>query len=158
MEPIRWADLPEAVQNTCEIARRCNYVMELGEYYLPRFETPGAYSVEDFLAVQAAEGLQGKFEQYPELANLAEDHGVVVAVNQNGRWAPYFSYMRQAIDAGWIGSCMREPTGTTSRNSRTKRTAAATCYWIKANRWDLAQLSTPRSNTRERWYPRSLTS
>jgi len=29
--------------------------------------------------------------------------GVRMAVNQNGRWAPYFSYMRQAVKSGLIG-------------------------------------------------------
>lgn len=29
--------------------------------------------------------------------------GVKMAVNQNGRWAPYFSYMRQAVKSGLIG-------------------------------------------------------
>lgn len=37
------------------------------------------------------------------LVELAEKHGVTLAVNQNGRWAPYFSYMRQAVLAGLIG-------------------------------------------------------
>jgi len=37
------------------------------------------------------------------LVALARDAGVRLAVNQNGRWAPYFSYMRQAVRAGLIG-------------------------------------------------------
>ncbi len=37
------------------------------------------------------------------LADLADRKGVKLAVNQNGRWAPYFSYMRQAIAAGLVG-------------------------------------------------------
>ena len=37
------------------------------------------------------------------LVNLAHDAGVRLAVNQNGRWAPYFSYMRHAVRAGIIG-------------------------------------------------------
>ncbi len=38
-----------------------------------------------------------------ELVQLARDHGVKLAVNQNGRWAPHFSYMRAALAAGLIG-------------------------------------------------------
>lgn len=38
-----------------------------------------------------------------ELVDLAEQHGVRLAVNQNGRWAPHFSYMRTAIAEGMIG-------------------------------------------------------
>jgi predicted dehydrogenase len=37
------------------------------------------------------------------LADLADEQGVRLAVNQNGRWAPHFSYLRQAIHSGLIG-------------------------------------------------------
>jgi predicted dehydrogenase len=37
------------------------------------------------------------------LVKLADAAGVRLAVNQNGRWAPYFRYMRQAVRAGVIG-------------------------------------------------------
>jgi predicted dehydrogenase len=37
------------------------------------------------------------------LVSLAHEAGVKMAVNQNGRWAPYFSYMRQAVKSGLIG-------------------------------------------------------
>ncbi len=37
------------------------------------------------------------------LVELAERQGVKLAVNQNGRWAPHFSYIRQAVSAGLIG-------------------------------------------------------
>ncbi len=37
------------------------------------------------------------------LARLARDLGLKLAVNQNGRWAPHFSYLREAIRAGLIG-------------------------------------------------------
>lgn len=37
------------------------------------------------------------------LVDLAANAGVKIAVNQNGRWAPYFSYMRQAVKSGLIG-------------------------------------------------------
>ncbi len=37
------------------------------------------------------------------LVALAEANDVKLAVNQNGRWAPHFSYIRQAINAGLIG-------------------------------------------------------
>ena len=37
------------------------------------------------------------------LAELARTLGLKLAVNQNGRWAPHFSWMREAIRAGLIG-------------------------------------------------------
>jgi len=36
-------------------------------------------------------------------ADLADEMGVKLAINQNARWAPHFSYIRHAIDAGVIG-------------------------------------------------------
>ena len=38
-----------------------------------------------------------------ELVKLAEEMGVCLAVNQNGRWAPHFSYLRNAVANGVIG-------------------------------------------------------
>ncbi len=38
-----------------------------------------------------------------QLVKLAQNAGVRMAVNQNGRWAPYFSYMRHAVRSGLIG-------------------------------------------------------
>jgi predicted dehydrogenase len=38
-----------------------------------------------------------------KLVALAEEKNLKLAVNQNGRWAPHFSYIRQAVEAGVIG-------------------------------------------------------
>jgi predicted dehydrogenase len=40
------------------------------------------------------------------MVELAQRQGVKLAVNQNGRWAPHFSYIRQAIQAGLLGQVM----------------------------------------------------
>ncbi len=40
------------------------------------------------------------------LADLADQKGVRLAVNQNGRWAPHFSYITHAISAGLIGEVL----------------------------------------------------
>jgi predicted dehydrogenase len=37
------------------------------------------------------------------LIKLADKHGRKLAVNQNGRWAPHFSYLAAAVKAGIIG-------------------------------------------------------
>jgi predicted dehydrogenase len=39
-----------------------------------------------------------------QLADLADEMGVKLAVNQNARWAPHFSYIREAARAGLLGS------------------------------------------------------
>lgn len=38
-----------------------------------------------------------------DLVKLADDKGVKLAVNQNGRWAPHKAFMREAVRAGLIG-------------------------------------------------------
>ena len=38
-----------------------------------------------------------------DLVKLAEDRGVKLAVNQNGRWAPHKAWMREAVRAGLVG-------------------------------------------------------
>jgi predicted dehydrogenase len=38
-----------------------------------------------------------------KLVALADRKKLRLAVNQNGRWAPYFSYLRRAVQAGLIG-------------------------------------------------------
>jgi predicted dehydrogenase len=40
------------------------------------------------------------------LCDLADATGVVLAVNQNGRWAPHFAWMRAAVREGLIGEVM----------------------------------------------------
>jgi predicted dehydrogenase len=40
------------------------------------------------------------------LADLADAKGVKLAVNQNGRWAPHFAYMREAVRTGLLGEVM----------------------------------------------------
>ncbi len=37
------------------------------------------------------------------LVQLAKDHGVKLAVNQNGRWSPHMAWMREACKSGLIG-------------------------------------------------------
>jgi predicted dehydrogenase len=37
------------------------------------------------------------------LVDLADRKGVCLAVNQNGRWAPHFRYVREAVAAGLLG-------------------------------------------------------
>jgi len=52
-----FADLPEALENSVEIARRCNLSIELGKSKLPQFPTPDGMTLDDFLAAEAAKGL-----------------------------------------------------------------------------------------------------
>ncbi|MCX9566138.1 DNA polymerase III subunit alpha [Vibrio cholerae] len=56
-----FADIPEALANSAEIAKRCNVTVRLGEYFLPNFPT-GGMAIEDFLVMKSREGLEERLE------------------------------------------------------------------------------------------------
>ena len=56
-------DVPEAVDNSFEIARRCNLELKLGKSVLPAYPVPGNLSTEDFLREEARRGLLERLEQ-----------------------------------------------------------------------------------------------
>ena len=67
-----FADLPEAISNTVEIAKRCNVTVRLGEYFLPKFPT-GEMSTEDYLVMRSREGLEERLAfLFPDPAVRAE--------------------------------------------------------------------------------------
>ena len=62
-----FADIPEALQNSVEIAKRCSLGITLGKNYLPQFPTPNNESLDDYLRVQAHAGLLQRLEVlYPD--------------------------------------------------------------------------------------------
>ena len=58
-----FSDLPEALANTVEIARRCSVTIPLGEPSLPDFPVPEGTTIEDFLSQLSHEGLSRRLEQ-----------------------------------------------------------------------------------------------
>ena len=57
-----FAEMPEAVSNTMDVANRCNLTLEFGKFYLPKYEIkdPGE-SLEDHLDRKATQGLEKLF-------------------------------------------------------------------------------------------------
>ncbi|HUX90252.1 MAG TPA: DNA polymerase III subunit alpha [Gallionellaceae bacterium] len=52
-----FADMPEVLANSVEIAKRCNLTLQLGKPYLPNFPTPNGVSLDDFLRTESELGL-----------------------------------------------------------------------------------------------------
>jgi DNA polymerase-3 subunit alpha len=69
-----FAELPEAVANTVEIAKRCNLELRSGKVFLPRFEPPGGRTAEVWLREQAALGLAARLAQNKIAAAEAPDY------------------------------------------------------------------------------------
>ena len=67
-----FADLPEALQNSVEIAKRCNLTLELGKSKLPDFPTPDGMSLDDYMRQRSYEGLAERMAHlYPDEAERA---------------------------------------------------------------------------------------
>ncbi len=64
-----FADLPVALANTVEIARRCNLELTLGLARLPAFPTPPGVTIEEHCRAQAQEGLTARLQLlFPDAA------------------------------------------------------------------------------------------
>jgi DNA polymerase-3 subunit alpha len=57
-----FADIPSALANAVELAKRCNLTLELGVNRLPLFPTPNNESLELYLRKQAVAGLDARME------------------------------------------------------------------------------------------------
>ncbi|MCX4189133.1 DNA polymerase III subunit alpha [Methylophaga sp. OBS3] len=57
-----FSDIPEALENTVEIAKRCNLQLTLGEHYLPDFPVPEGMTIEQFFSQESAKGLDKRLQ------------------------------------------------------------------------------------------------
>ncbi len=69
-----FADMPNALRNAVEIAKRCNLQLELGKPKLPLFPTPEGISLDEFLVMQAKAGLEERLlKLYPDEAEREKE-------------------------------------------------------------------------------------
>lgn len=62
-----FVDIPEALENTVEIATRCNVELTLGENFLPDFPVPEGMSLDDYFRQASQQGLEQRLLQYPPI-------------------------------------------------------------------------------------------
>jgi len=60
-----FADIPEALENTVEIAQRCNIQLTLGKNFLPDFPVPEGMNLSEFMTEQAQQGLEERLLHHP---------------------------------------------------------------------------------------------
>ncbi|GIX35367.1 MAG: DNA-directed DNA polymerase [Lysobacteraceae bacterium] len=60
----RFADLPQALENTVELAIRCNLEMRLGTYFLPEFPVPQGHSLDTWIRHAAHQGLERRLASH----------------------------------------------------------------------------------------------
>lgn len=68
-----FSDIPEAIVNTVEIAKRCNMPLPLGKVYLPNFPIPENTTLENYLAQQAREGLTHRLAHSAITVSMSRD-------------------------------------------------------------------------------------
>jgi DNA polymerase-3 subunit alpha len=69
----RFADVPSALANSVEIAKRCNLTLELGRPRLPNFPTPEGITLDAYMEHLAEEGLAVRMAQlFPDEAERQE--------------------------------------------------------------------------------------
>jgi DNA polymerase-3 subunit alpha len=61
---VLFKDIPSAVENTVEIARRCNVTLKLGEVFLPNFPVPEGHTVKTYISELAQEGLTERLSKH----------------------------------------------------------------------------------------------
>ncbi|MDH5753216.1 MAG: DNA polymerase III subunit alpha, partial [Deltaproteobacteria bacterium] len=61
---------PEALENTVKIAEQCDLDLSCNTFYLPRYEIPPEFTVNDWLRKEAAQGLEQR------LKNIVERYGI----------------------------------------------------------------------------------
>jgi len=87
-------DIPEALSNSLEIARRCNFRLDFTGYFLPNFPLPSDQSVETVLQERAQAGvaaylLRSRLDADPERRRIYQDRlelelGVIVQMGFAG--------------------------------------------------------------------------
>ncbi|MGH7771937.1 MAG: DNA polymerase III subunit alpha, partial [Candidatus Binatia bacterium] len=99
---------PEAVERTLEIAGRCNLELEFGNYHFPRFDSPKAMSLDDYLDELAHKGLAERLEgpqnsesriQNPESRKLYEERlNFELSVIKGMQFSGYFLIVADFIN------------------------------------------------------------
>jgi DNA polymerase-3 subunit alpha len=68
-----FADLPELVENTVELAKRCNLELSFGTYFLPAFPVPDEHTLDSFIRAQSREGLAKRLAAHDPAAGFNRD-------------------------------------------------------------------------------------
>jgi len=68
-----FADIPEALENTVEIAKRCNLKLTLGKNFLPDFPVPEGMNLGEFMTEEAMKGLEERLQHHPAVGKGTDE-------------------------------------------------------------------------------------
>jgi DNA polymerase III subunit alpha len=98
-----FAEWPEALASTLEIAERCDVELELGRQLIPRYPTPGGESESEYLRALVLEGLRERYGDPPpaEALERAEyELGVIERMGFSGYFLIVWDFVKYAKDSG----------------------------------------------------------
>ena len=98
-----FAEWPEAVPTTLEIAERCNAEIELGKLLLPRYPTPDGEEPEAMLRRIASEGLRARYGDPPPaeaVERMEFELGVIEEMGFPSYFLIVWDFVRYAKDNG----------------------------------------------------------
>jgi DNA polymerase III subunit alpha len=98
-----FAEWPEAVPSTLEIAERCNLKIELGNLLLPRYPTPDGEEPEAMLRRIAGEGLWARYGDPPPaeaIERLEFELGVIEEMGFSSYFLIVWDFVRYAKENG----------------------------------------------------------
>ncbi len=98
-----FADIPEAIANTVEIAEKCNVSLEFGRVHMPRFPIPDGY--EDASAYLASLAREGVAKRYPEVTDevgqrLEKELKLIDEMGFSGYFLIVHDFIREARERG----------------------------------------------------------
>ncbi len=79
-----FAEWPEAIASTLEIAERCTVELELGKQLIPRFPTPDGSSERDYLRARVQEGLRLRYGDPPPARALERMESELEVIDRMG--------------------------------------------------------------------------
>ena len=98
-----FADMPEAVATTLEIAERCSLDIELGKMLIPRYETPGGQAEGDYLRELVHAGLTLRYgDPVPAEARERADFelGVIAQMGYDAYFLIVWDFVKFAKENG----------------------------------------------------------
>ncbi|MGN6552484.1 MAG: DNA polymerase III subunit alpha [Verrucomicrobiota bacterium] len=101
----RFAEIPEAIQNTLEVAEKCNVEIEFGKLHYPIFSPPEHFTREGYLRHILTDGLRKRYGLHAR----AEGQEYIVESVEDPKRLPTFSPSSEKPDAA--------PTATTNASN-----------------------------------------
>ncbi len=92
-----FSDLPEAIENTVKLAKKCDVeISTLGKWFFPKFHLPEGSNVNDYLIKLTHEGLRGRLGKITKEVESRVKHELDIIIKKG--YVPYFLIMADMVN------------------------------------------------------------